>query len=137
MSQKQFENSIAHLLQQSPDVRYTFSNSDENKEFSLTFTGTDPEELEAAMHTLRDSIATVKGINNVRVVKPLLRKELIVTPSTDDLGRTAVSADEIANTLRVASMGESNSRSAKFNLPERQLALQVILPDYQKMILMF
>ncbi|WP_272578002.1 MULTISPECIES: efflux RND transporter permease subunit [unclassified Providencia] len=132
MSQKQFENSIAHLLQQSPDVRYTFSNSDGNKEFSLTFTGTDPEELEAAMHTLRDSIATVKGINNVRVVKPLLRKELIVTPSTNDLGRTAVSADEIANTLRVASMGESNSRSAKFNLPERQLALQVILPDYQK-----
>lgn len=132
MSQKQFENSIAHLLQQSPDARYTFSNSDGNKEFSLTFTGTDPQELEHQMHILRDSIAKIKGINNVRVVKPLLRKELIVKPITRDLGRTAVNVDEIANTLRVATMGEANSRSAKFNLPERQLALQVILPDYQK-----
>lgn len=29
-------------------------------------------------------------------------------------------------------MGEANSRSAKFNLPDRQLAVQVILPEYQQ-----
>lgn len=29
-------------------------------------------------------------------------------------------------------MGESGSRSAKFNLPDRQLALQVVLPEYQR-----
>ncbi|MTC61048.1 MMPL family transporter [Providencia rustigianii] len=132
MSQKQFENSISYLLQQNPDARYTFSNSDGNKEFSLTFTGSNPDELEIAMHKLRDAVATVKGINNARVVKPLLRKELIVSPNLPDLGRTAVNVEEIANTLRVATIGESNSRSAKFNLPERQLALQVTLPDYQK-----
>ncbi|MEQ5125344.1 efflux RND transporter permease subunit [Providencia alcalifaciens] len=132
MSQKQFENSISHLLQQTPDARYTFSNSEGNKEFSLTFTGADPKELEIQMHKLRDAVANVDGINNVRVVKPLLRKELIISPDLQDLGRTAVNVEEIANTLRVATMGESNSRSAKFNLPERQLTLQVILPDNQK-----
>lgn len=132
MSQKQFENSISHLLQQTPDARYTFSNSEGNKEFSLTFTGADPKELEIQMHKLRDAIANVNGINNVRVVKPLLRKELIISPDLQDLGRTAVNVEEIANTLRVATMGESNSRSAKFNLPDRQLTLQVILPDNQK-----
>lgn len=132
MSQKQFENSIAHLLQQTPDARYTFSNSEGNKEFSLTFTGADPKELEIQMHKLRDAVANVNGINNVRVVKPLLRKELIISPDLQDLGRTAVNVEEIANTLRVATMGESNSRSAKFNLPDRQLTLQVILPDNQK-----
>ncbi|MEQ5183744.1 efflux RND transporter permease subunit [Providencia alcalifaciens] len=132
MSQKQFENSISHLLQQTPDARYTFSNSEGNKEFSLTFTGADPKELEIQMHKLRDAIANVNGINNVRVVKPLLRKELIISPDLQDLGRTAVNVEEIANTLRVATMGESNSRSAKFNLPDRQLTLQVVLPDNQK-----
>ncbi|HHR6140116.1 TPA: efflux RND transporter permease subunit [Providencia alcalifaciens] len=132
MSQKQFENSIAHFLQQTPDARYTFSNSDGSKEFSLTFTGANPKELETQMHKLRDSIANIKGINNVRVIKPLLRKELIVTPNLQDLGRTAVNVEEIASTLRIATMGENNSRSAKFNLPERQLTLQVILPDNQK-----
>lgn len=132
MSQKQFENSIAHFLQQTPDARYTFSNSDGSKEFSLTFTGANPKELETQMHKLRDSIANITGINNVRVIKPLLRKELIVTPNLQDLGRTAVNVEEIASTLRIATMGENNSRSAKFNLPERQLTLQVILPDNQK-----
>lgn len=33
MSQKQFENSIAHFLQQTLDARYTFSNSDGSKNF--------------------------------------------------------------------------------------------------------
>ncbi|WP_323085610.1 efflux RND transporter permease subunit [Providencia alcalifaciens] len=132
MSQKQFENSISHLLQQTPDAHYTFSNSEGNKEFSLTFTGSDPKELEIQMHKLRDAVAKVNGINNVRVVKPLLRKELIISPDLQDLGRTAVNVEEIANTLRVATMGESNSRSAKFNLPGRQLTLQVVLPDNQK-----
>ena len=132
MSQKQFENSISHLLQQTPDARYTFSNSEGNKEFSLTFTGADPKELEIQMHKLRDAVANVNGINNVRVIKPLLRKELIISPDLQDLGRTAVNVEEIANTLRVATMGESNSRSAKFNLPDRQLTLQVVLPDNQK-----
>ena len=43
-----------------------------------------------------------------------------------------MSVSEIADTLRIATMGESGSRSAKFNLPDRQLALQVVLPEYQR-----
>lgn len=43
-----------------------------------------------------------------------------------------MSVSEIADTLRIATMGESGSRSAKFNLSDRQLALQVVLPEYQR-----
>lgn len=132
LSQKEFEHAIAPLFSELPDARYNFSNSNGGKEFSLVFTGTDPAELESAMQNLRNGIARLPGFSNVQVIKPLLRKELIVTPRPDDPGRTGVSVSEIADTLRVATMGESGSRSAKFNLPDRQLALQVVLPEYQR-----
>lgn len=132
LSQKEFEHAIAPLFSELPDARYNFSNSNGGKEFSLVFTGTDPAELESAMQNLRNGIARLPGFSNVQVIKPLLRKELIVTPRPDGPGRTGVSVSEIADTLRVATMGESGSRSAKFNLPDRQLALQVVLPEYQR-----
>ncbi|WP_274369475.1 efflux RND transporter permease subunit [Morganella morganii] len=132
LSQKEFEHTIAPLLSELPDARYNFSNSNGGKEFSLVFTGTDPAELESAMQNLRNGIARLPGFSNVQVIKPLLRKELIVTPRPDGPGRTGVSVSEIADTLRIATMGESGSRSAKFNLPDRQLALQVVLPEYQR-----
>lgn len=132
LSQKEFEHAIAPLFSELPDARYNFSNSNGGKEFSLVFTGTDPAELESAMQNLRNGIARLPGFSNVQVIKPLLRKELIVTPRPDGPGRTGVSVSEIADTLRIATMGESGSRSAKFNLPDRQLALQVVLPEYQR-----
>lgn len=132
LSQKEFEHEIAPLFSELPDARYNFSNSNGGKEFSLVFTGTDPSELESAMQNLRNGIARLPGFSNVQVIKPLLRKELIVTPRPDGPGRTGMSVSGIADTLRVATMGESGSRSAKFNLPDRQLALQVVLPEYQR-----
>ncbi|MEG0280159.1 MAG: efflux RND transporter permease subunit [Morganella sp. (in: enterobacteria)] len=132
LSQKEFEQAIAPLLDERPDARYNFSNSNGGKEFSLVFTGSDPAELETAMQHLRAGMARIPGINNVQVIKPLLRKELIVSPVSENLGRTGVNIAEIADTLRVATMGESGSRSAKFNLPDRQLILQVTLPEHQK-----
>ncbi|MBN4865989.1 MULTISPECIES: efflux RND transporter permease subunit [Providencia] len=132
LSQKQFELEIGKWLSEKTDARYTFSNSNGGKEFSLMFTGTDPQELEASMQKLRDAMAKVEGLKNVQVMKPLLRKELIVKPNLVDIGRTGVNVEEIANTLRIATMGEANSRSAKFNLPDRQLAVQVILPEHQQ-----
>lgn len=132
LSQKEFERAIAPLFSEMPDARYNFSNSNGGKEFSLVFTGTDPAALESAMQQLRNGIARLPGFSNVQVIKPLLRKELIVTPRPDGPGRTGVSVSEIADTLRIATMGESGSRSAKFNLPDRQLALQVVLPEYQR-----
>ncbi|HID7483416.1 TPA: efflux RND transporter permease subunit [Morganella morganii] len=132
LSQKEFERAIAPLFSEMPDARYNFSNSNGGKEFSLVFTGTDPAALESAMQQLRNGIARLPGFSNVQVIKPLLRKELIVTPRPDGPGRTGVNVSEIADTLRIATMGESGSRSAKFNLPDRQLALQVVLPEYQR-----
>lgn len=132
LSQKQFEQSVSQWLSQKTDARYSFSNSNGSKEFSLVFTGTNPEELEKAIQALRNGIAKTAGFKNVQVVKPLLRKELLVTPNLVDLGRTGVNVDDIATTLRIATMGEASSRSAKFNLPDRQLALQVILPQNQQ-----
>ncbi|AXH63254.1 MULTISPECIES: efflux RND transporter permease subunit [Providencia] len=132
LSQKEFELAISEWLSQKTDARYTFSNSNGGKEFSLMFTGSDPEQLEKSMQKLREAMAKIDGFKNVQVMKPLLRKELIVKPNVVDVARTGISVEEIANTLRIATMGEANSRSAKFNLPDRQLAVQVILPESQQ-----
>lgn len=83
LSQKEFEHAIAPLLSELPDTRYNFSNSNGGKAFSLVFTGTDPAELESAMQNLRNGIARLPGFSNMQVIKPLLRKELIVTPRPD------------------------------------------------------
>ena len=132
LSQKEFEQEVTTLFNQRADIKFSFSNSSGNKEFSLVFSGNDAEELDREIQKLTDKIAKLPGFNNIQVVKPLLRKELIVTPKLDNLGRTGINVEEIANTLRIATMGEANSRSAKFNLPDRQLAVQVILPEYQQ-----
>lgn len=132
LSQKEFEQELAILFNQRADIKFSFSNSSGNKEFSLVFSGNDADELDREIQQLTDKIAKLSGFNNIQVVKPLLRKELIVTPKLDNLGRTGINVEDIANTLRIATMGEANSRSAKFNLPDRQLAVQVILPEYQQ-----
>ena len=72
----------------------------------------------------------MRGLNSLKEVSstiPLPHSEYVITPRTEDAARFGVNTDVIAETGRVATIGDLNSNLAKINLDGRQIPLRVQL----------
>ncbi|MCY1292167.1 Multidrug resistance protein MdtC [compost metagenome] len=67
------------------------------------------------------------GLVNVQSTEPLLSPELLVKPRFDEAARLGVSVTSIGTVARIATMGDSESNSARFNLGNRQVPIRVML----------
>src|SRR5699024_6763012 len=69
----------------------------------------------------------IPGLYNVQNTTPLPRPELHVIPDAEQAARLGITTAQIANTLRIANMGDTDSASAKFNLFDRQIPIRILL----------
>src|SRR5690606_17568021 len=70
------------------------------------------------------------GIGQVTSSASLQRPELIVRPDTARAADLGVTTEAIAETVRVATLGDYEQMLAKLNLSQRQVPIVVRLPDY-------
>ena len=72
-------------------------------------------------------LRTIPGIGNVTSTASLVRPELIIRPDTAKAADLGVSTAAIADTLRVATMGDYDQALPKLNLSQRQVPVVVRL----------
>lgn len=127
LSRKAFEAAVRPIFTATPDIQFTFLNDSGGKEVSVTLAGNDGEELTRAARKLEAEMRQLPELANVVSTEPLPAPELHVKPRLDEAARLGVSPAVIGAVARIATLGETDSNSAQFNLGDRQIPIRVRL----------
>ena len=128
-NQQEVEADIRALLAREPGVRITVGPQDVGVKMQIVLQSEDPLSLATAAHVVEGELRSLKGVGNVLSSASLVRPELIVRPDFARAADLGVTAQSIAETLRVATSGDYDINLPKLTLSERQIPIRVKLPD--------
>jgi len=128
LSQKQWEQKMAPLLQTIPDGQINFSGGgDGGRDVGLYLTGDDPQLVEKTAQRLLQEMRGLGELRSARIKGDLPRPEIVVRPRLDIAAQLGVSVESISQTIRIATMGDLPQNGAKFSLSDRQIPIRVSL----------
>lgn len=128
-SLRAFEQQLRDDLAAIPDIRFAFKNEEAQRDINIILTGNDPAALSTTAHTLKQQIQNVAGIANIQTNEPLPKTEQRVRLNQQEAARLGVTPQAVGDLLRLATLGSSDSESARHNLHDRQITIRTILPE--------
>ena len=129
LTQKQLKSVIADKLANVPDTRSYFVNDRAEREMSFSILSSDGPKLSAFVATLEGELRRVPGFKNVASVGAIDRPEIRIVPRFDDAAAVGVAPDAIADTVRVATLGDIAANLAKYNAGNRLVPIRVQLEE--------
>ncbi len=129
ISQKQLKTVIAEKLATIPDSRAWYVNERGERELSFSILSRDGDALNAAIGKLEGALRQVPGFRNVAATGSTDRPEIRVIPRLDEAARLGVAPEQIAETIRVATIGDADFNLAKFTVGDRQIPIRVQLEE--------
>ncbi|MDR3435827.1 efflux RND transporter permease subunit [Telmatospirillum sp.] len=126
---KTFEAAIEPELRKVPGIHIGFLAVDgfAAKDVSVLLTSNDGEALEVAANELRRQMQALPYLANVASTAALQRPEIIIRPRAVLAAEQGVSVSSIAQVAKIATLGEIDTNSAKFNLADRQVPIRVLI----------
>ena len=132
-SKQQIEQQISSILSEVPSARFTVGLSSGGETgYNFSLTSTSPEVLEKTVQQIMSDIRALPMVGSVTSDRSLPRQELTVTPDRLAMADKGVTTQAIANTLRIATVGDYEQSLSKLNLDTRQIPIVVRLPDIAK-----
>jgi hydrophobic/amphiphilic exporter-1 (mainly G- bacteria), HAE1 family len=127
--QRDFEARVLPLLQQIPGARFNFNSTGGfgNRDISILLTSENGPLLDAHAQKVLAEMRAMPGIKNVSSTAPLQRPEIIIKPLPERAAEQGVSVLAVGQVARVATLGETEINSAKFNLGNRLVPISVQL----------
>lgn len=129
-SKTDIENAIAEAVKDVPSARFVVGLSatgDSGYGFSLM--SDNPELLNQTVNETIKQIQSLPMVSSVTSNRPLAKPELSAIPNTLMMADKGVTTSDLANTLRVATMGDYEQALSKLNLDTRQIPVVVRLSD--------
>jgi len=126
VSQQQIERELREGLRGVAGARIKVAT---NETYTLVLSGEDSDLLAQHASTVEQELRALAGIGQVTSSASLQRPELIVRPDTARAADLGVTTDAIAETMRVATLGDYDQFLPKLNLSRRQVPIVVRLPD--------
>jgi multidrug efflux pump subunit AcrB len=123
------ENQIRSLMLQIPGARVKVGLGGSGERYMVMLTGEDPAALATSAQAFEKELRTLKGIGNISSSAALVRPEIALVPHLDKAAELGVSPANIANTLRIATVGDYNAALPKLNTSARQVPIVVKLDD--------
>ncbi|WP_169458040.1 efflux RND transporter permease subunit [Ottowia thiooxydans] len=129
LRKQEIEQQLRAALEPLPSARIGVGMGGSGEKYVVVLTGEDRYILEQHAHQVQRDLRSVPGIGAVTSSANLTRPELIVRPDFTRAADLGVTASAIAETLRVATIGDYDQNLAKVNLGERQVPVMVRLND--------
>lgn len=123
------EQDIRKALTVLPGVRTKVGFGGSGEKYVLVLSGDDPKALNAAARAVEKDLRTIQGIGNIASSASLVRPEIAVRPDFARAADLGVTSTAIAETLRIATVGDYDESLPKFNLAQRQVPIRVKLAD--------
>ena len=123
------EQNIRAALETLPGVRYKVGLGGSGEKYILVLTGDDPKTLTSAALAVEKDLRTIPGLGSISSTASLVRSEIAVRPDFARAADLGVTSSAIAETLRIATVGDYDVALPKLNLASRQIPIVVKLQD--------
>ncbi|WJS83735.1 efflux RND transporter permease subunit [Paracoccus sp. TOH] len=130
------EDELKHDLAQIPDLRINFQNEEGNADLSISVLGDSEDGAAEAAERLMAAMKTLPELEGVSSSASLQRPEIQIHPRPEVASQLGVTASALATTLRVATLGDTESNLAKFNTGDEQIPIMVRLDEAARRDLM-
>ena len=127
--QTSIENEIRLALVKVPGARFSLGVGRPGVLLQLILASEDQAALKATAQMLERQLRDVPGLSNVTSTASIERPEIVVRPDVQRAAEQGVSTAAIGETMRIATNGDFDAQVAKLNLDNRQVAIQVRIPD--------
>ena len=124
---KTFEQTVLQDFSTIPNARISVLNENGSKALTFSLASANSDDLAQTASVLESQMRGLSTLKEVSSTIPLPHSEYVITPRTEDAARFGVNTDAIAETGRVATLGDLNSNLAKISLDGRQIPLRVQL----------
>lgn len=121
------EDGLKRDLADMPDMRINFQNENGGSDFEISVLGTTEEAATEAAERLIAAMKTLPSLEGVSSSAALKRPEIQIRPREGVAAELGVTASALATTLRIATLGDTESNLAKFNTGEKQIPIMVRL----------
>ena len=128
-SQEQLEIAISRMLSEEPDIRSWALRDGGQRDLALVVSGPDVDVVTDVAARLQRDMAAVPRLVSVMSTAPLDRTEIRIRPKPGIAADLGISTEAIAETMRVATLGDTGVNLAKFNAVDRQIPIRVMLPE--------
>ena len=110
-------------------VRYKVGLGGSGEKYILVLTGDDPQTLTSAALAVEKDLRTIPGLGSISSTASLVRSEIAVRPDFARAADLGVTSSAIAETLRIATVGDYDVALSQLNLASRQIPIVVKLQD--------
>ena len=121
------ENSMRTALSDLPGVRSKVGLGGSGEKYILALTGEDPVALGEAAAAVEKDLRTIPGLGSIASSAALVRQEVAIRPDFAAAADLGVTPAAIADTLRIATLGDYDAALPKLNLAQRQVPIVVKL----------
>ena len=135
MTSTEWQRQLSPTLAAIPDARVSFESQNgggpdpDARDIMLYLGGEDPQQLVRVGNEIAKEMATVPGLRSPRVGSNLAQPEITIKPRFDLAADLGVTTAALSQTIRIATLGDIEQNSAKFSLSDRQVPIQVSLPE--------
>ncbi len=126
---QEIEQRLRDAMAELPGVRVKVGLGGSNDKYVLALASEDPQALATAARAVERDLRTIAGIGGVSSTASLVRPEIAVHPDFARAADLGVTSQAIAETLRVATVGDYEQYLPKLNLAQRQVPIVVRLQD--------
>lgn len=123
------EEEMRAALDEIPGMRSRVGLGGSNNKYVLVLTGDDPDALNQAALAVSKELRTIPGLGNISSTASLIRPEIAVRPDFARAADLGVTSSAIADTLRIATVGDYDISLPKLNLSQRQVPIVVRLDE--------
>ncbi len=121
------ENQMRTALSELPGTRFKVGLGGSGEKYQLALKGEDPLALTLAAAAIEKDLRKIPGLGNISSSASLTRAEVAIHPDNARAAELGVTSAAIAETLRIATVGDYESALAKLNLSQRQVPIVVKL----------
>ena len=127
--QNEIEAEIFARLADVPDVRAFKLNDRGQRDISFSILSSNEADLNRAVGLLETALSGDPLLANVASEGALPRPEIQITPRADEAARLGITASQIAEVVRVATIGDVDAALAKLSIDNRLVPVRVRLDD--------
>lgn len=125
--QNEIEAEIFKRLAVIPDILALKLNDRGERDLSFSILASNEADLNTAVARLEEALSGEPLLANVSTKGALPRPEVQITPRAEEAARLGITAAQIAETLRVGTIGDFDAALAKISLDNRQIPVRVRL----------
>ncbi len=120
------EKEVFAKLKDIPDVRLLRLNDRGDRDLSFNILSANEADLNKAVAMLESRLRQEPVLANVSSEGALPRTELRIVPHSDQIARLGITVQQIAEAVRVATIGDADAALPKISLDNRQIPIRVM-----------